>query len=215
MSAAMPTVIVLSLALLALVVTGLWWRYRSVACPARFAWLLENPYMRAVAGADAILDRADLRPGMRILDVGCGPGRLSLPAAERVGGGGEVVALDIQVRMLEKLDARARGAGIDNIRLVEAGAGAGATKAEQFDRALLVTVLGEIPNQAAALAEIYRALKTGGILSVTEVIPDPHYTRRDTVRRLCGEAGFHEVALFEGLLAFTLNCEKPASESDA
>jgi len=207
----MTTGVFLFLLLVALIGTGFWWRYRSVACPARFAWLLENPYMKAVAGADAILDRVGLQPGMRVLDVGCGPGRLTLPAAARVGPEGEVIALDIQPAMLVKLEARARSAGIDNIRLVEAGAGQGAVAPEAFDRALLVTVLGEIPDPAAALAEIDGALKAGGILSVTEVIPDPHYTRRDTVRRLCSRAGLREVGSFEGRLAFTLNFEKSAS----
>jgi len=40
---------------------------------------------------------------------------------------------------------------------------------------VLVTVLGEVPDREAALREIFDALKPGGILSVTEIIFDPHF----------------------------------------
>lgn len=195
----------------ALLAAGYWWRYHSLACPANLSWLLENPYMNAVAGPDMLLERLDLKEGMRLLDVGSGPGRLTLPASKLVGRSGEVVALDIQPKMLAKLRARIEAAAIENIRTVNAGAGSNKTDENYFDRALLVTVLGEIPDKHKALAEIYRALKDGGILSVTEVLPDPHYTRLKRVRALCRDAGFKEVEYFDGSLAFTINFMKPAT----
>ncbi len=165
--------------------------------------------MNAVAGPDVIIQRLGLEPGMKLLDVGSGPGRLTLPAARRVGKSGEVVALDIQAGMLDRLQARADAIGIDNIRLIHAEAGRGEPDRDYFDRALLVTVLGEIPDKQAALAEIHAALRQGGLLSVTEVIPDPHYTRRKRVRALCRAAGFQETGSFGGWLAFTINFIKP------
>jgi hypothetical protein len=72
-----------------------------------------------------------------------------------------------------------------------------------------VTVLGEIPEQKTALAEIFDSLKPGGVLSVTELIPDPHYQSRNTVRRLVLGAGFVEEHCFGNWLAFTLNFVKP------
>jgi membrane protease YdiL (CAAX protease family) len=53
------------------------------------SFLLENPFMNRVAGAQLLLDRADVASGMRVLDVGCGPGRIALPVALRVGANGE------------------------------------------------------------------------------------------------------------------------------
>ena len=202
------TVFVIVLALLA---TGYWWRYHSLACPANLSWLVENPYMNTVAGPDTILQRLHLEEGMKVLDVGSGPGRLALPTAKLVGKSGEVVALDIQSKMLDKLRVRTEAMGIDNIRIVNAGAGSGAIDKEYFDRALLVTVLGEIPSKDEALLEIYQALKDGGILSITEVLPDPHYTRLKRVRALCREAGFEEMEYFGGSIAFTINFMKPAN----
>lgn len=200
------TIVVITLVLFA---TGYWWRYRSLACPASLSWLVENPYMNAVAGADKILQKLRLEEGMRLLDVGSGPGRLALPAARLVGNTGEVVALDIQTKMLEKLRLRTEEMGLDNIRMINAAAGSGEIDKDYYDRALLVTVLGEIPNKNEALTEIYQSLRPGGILSVTEVIPDPHYRSPNKVRALCREAGFDEVESFGNWLCFTINFLKP------
>lgn len=78
-----------------------------------------------------------------------------------------------------------------------------------FDRAWLVTVLGEIPDKESALAHIYRALKPGGTLSIAEVLPDPHYQRRATVLRLAQSAGFEPVQHWSNRLAYTQNFVKP------
>ncbi len=195
--------------LLALLATLYWWRYHSLACPANLSFLVENPYMNTVAGPEKLLQRLHLSEGMRMLDVGSGPGRLSLPAAKKVGVKGEVVALDIQPEMLAKLRARIEAMSIENIRIVNADAGSGAVGKEYFDRALLVTVLGEISNKHEALLEIYQALKDGGILSITELIPDPHYTCLKKIRALCSEVGFEETEYFGNRAAFTVNFKKP------
>lgn len=199
---------------LVLLATGYWWRYRSLACPASLSWLVENPYMNAVSGPDKIFQRLRLEKGMKLLDVGSGPGRLALPAAKLVGKSGEVVALDLQSKMLKKLSVRAEDMRLDNIRVVNAGAGSGKTDKDYFDRALLVTVLGEIPNKNEALMEIYDSLKEGGILSVTEVIPDPHYTTMKKVRALCHDTGFKEMDSFGNWVAFTINFIKHGKEND-
>jgi ubiquinone/menaquinone biosynthesis C-methylase UbiE len=193
----------------ALLLIGWWWRHYSLACPAGASWLLENPYMLAVAGPDKLFARMGLEPGMRLLDVGAGPGRIAIPAAVRVGPEGEVVALDIQQKMLDKLQAKADRRGVTNLRTVHAAAGSGEVEQEYFDRAILVTVLGEIPDKGAALAEIFSALRSGGVLSVTELIPDPHYQSRRRVVELGRAAGFIEQGYLGNPLAYTLNLKKP------
>jgi len=202
------------LALAAVVAITLVWRFARRPCPAWLVPLLENPYFDAVAGAATLLERAGVAPGMQVLDAGCGPGRLTLPAAAGVGPAGRVVAVDIQPAMLETLAGRLRAQRIANVELLHAGLGEGKLPAETFDVALLVTVLGEIPDRLAALAEIYRSMRPGGVLSVTEVLPDPHYQRVSQVRALAAGAGFRETRIFRGWVSYTLNLRKPLARAE-
>ena len=112
--------------------------------------------------------------------------------------------------MLERVREKARADKLDgSIGFLRAGLGEGKLPASAFDRALLVTVLGEIPGRADALAEIFTALKPRGILSVTEVVFDPHFQTRQTVRLMAAAAGFRETAFFGNRLAYTIHFEKP------
>src|SRR5262245_16944869 len=133
---AMKTIsILLCLFALILVISGIWRfasRRRSLPCPAWLSWLVEidNPFARASRAA-VIIDNLDLEPGMRVLDVGCGPGRVTVPIAKRVTNG-QVVAVDIQPGMLERAQEKARRAAVTNIRFVQAGAGEGKLERNYF-----------------------------------------------------------------------------------
>lgn len=180
-------------------------RGSPIPCPASQSWVLDNPL--AEANARSLLARMNLSPGMKVLDVGCGIGRLSIPIAERVGPDGEVVALDLQQKMLDKLEKRAADRGVTNIRAFVGGAGEGKLQETGFDLAILVSVLGEIPpgRREAALREIHTALKPGAILSVTEGLPDPDFQTRRTVRGLAEAAGFRMESEHRAWLGFTQN----------
>lgn len=189
-------------------------RQHPIPLPPWLSFLLENPITEHFVGGELLVRRLHLAPGMSVLDAGCGPGRLTVPVAKAVGERGEIVALDVQREMLDKLERRIEAEGITNVRCVEASLGDGALGYETFDRALLVTVLGEVRNRAAALREIYAALKPDGILSVTEAFGDPDYRRPATVRREAGEAGFLLVEKYGGFPAYTLNFEKPSAAEE-
>lgn len=158
--------------------------------PASQARLLDNPVARMQAAK--VIGMMDLRPGMRVIDVGAGVGRLSIPIAGVVGPDGGVVAHDVQQEMLDILEKRAADVGLSNIETVRAVAGDGMIQAEAFDCAILASVLGEIPHarRIAALREIRDGLKPGGILYVAETLGDPHYQTRAATFRQGEGAGF-------------------------
>jgi len=152
--------------------------------PASKAWVLDNPLTRAMASG--IVRRLGIERGMRVLDVGCGPGRLTLPAARAVGDEGEVLATDLQRPMLDIVERRAAAQRLRNVRTLEAAAGSGSLPAGRSDVALLCFVLGEIPpdRRRAAIHEIAQALRPGGMLAVAEGIFDPHRQRPEAVLAL-------------------------------
>lgn len=206
--------ILLALFALALLIWAIWRfasRRQELPCPVWLRWLVEmdNPFTETNR-AEVILNLLELQPNMRVLDIGCGPGRLTIPAAKRVGPQGEVLAIDLQTGMLQRAQQKAQAAGLSNIRFLQLGMGNGNLQTVPADHALLVTVLGEIPNREAALREIFAALKPGGILSITEIIFDPHFQRRETVAQLAQATGFHEKAFYGNRIAYTLHLEKPA-----
>ena len=113
-----PIIYVLLTILVVTIIPPLVWRWasrgHSLPCPAWLRWLVElnSPFLRSNR-ASVIVEHLGLQPGMRVLDVGCGPGRLTVPMAEKVGPHGEVVAIDIQPRMLARAREKARQAGLE------------------------------------------------------------------------------------------------------
>jgi len=190
------------------------WRLASsryaIPCPPWLAWLVEidNPFF-ASTRSKTIIAHLDLKPGMRSLDAGCGPGRLTIPMAAKVGPVGRIVALDLSSAMLDRVKLRAERAKLANIDLRQGRIGNNELHFGAFDRAVLVAVLGEIPNRQAALWEIFEALKPGGILAVAEVIADPHFQRRSKVITLASSVGFRKKRQTGGPLAYAVYFEKP------
>lgn len=119
------------------------------------------------------------------------------------------MAVDIQPAMLEKAKARAERANLANIRFHQGVLGPKALHLGPFDRAVLVTVLGELENPEAALRDIFEMMKAGGVLAVTEVIADPHFQNQKTVRALAAAAGFREKKVVGGRYSYSMYFEKP------
>ncbi len=196
------------------IVTGIVWRLasrrRELPCPAWLHWCVEldNPFTKTNRAA-FIVEHLRLEEGMAVLDAGCGPGRLTVPVAKLVGASGVVVAVDVQSGMLDRARQKVAASGLNNVQFLNAAIGDGKLPNTCFDRALLITVLGEIIDPKAALKEIFNALKPGGILSVTEVIFDPHFQSCGTVTALASEVGFMVKERWGHKLAFVLHLAKP------
>ena len=112
----------------------------------------------------ALVERADLRTGARVLDVGCGAGETALIAANRIGPRGRIVACDVSGPLLDVARGRvereaAGGAAID---WTEADAATHAFGAAAFEHILSRFGVMFFPDSEAAFAHLRYALVPGG-----------------------------------------------------
>jgi SAM-dependent methyltransferase len=187
-------------------IVGAWWerlrgRLRPRPCPYSLAAALEIPGRRLLAGPRGVLTAFGISSGTTVLEIGPGTGFYSLEAARRVGPSGRLICLDLQPEMLLHTRRRIAGAGY-RASFVRADAQALPLRSGNVDQVFLITVLGEIPDRAATLAEIRRVLRASGRLSVCEQFPDPDFVTTRTMRRELAEAGFVEQKT-QGRLVYT------------
>jgi len=179
--------------------------------PAAMVRLIDNPLRRRFFSAGKTLDLVGIRPGMEVLELGPGSAFFTLEAARRVGPRGKLYSVDIEPQVIAPLKEKTQ-----NLTNVEARVGDAYELEfpnESLDLAFLVAVLGEIPDPVRALREIHRVLKADGLLSITEMLPDPDYPFRGTVVRWCREAGFELAQKGGNFFYYTLNFRKAKGES--
>ena len=161
---------------------------------------------------DKLIERSGIKPGMTVVDLGCGSGAFTAFVARAVGEQGKVCAVDIQPAMLKQLErklSKAEYEDISNIELKQAGAYGLPFEDESLDLIYMVTVLVEILDRGKALREIKRVLKPGGILAVTEFLPDPDYPLRSTVIKICQREGFVLDGNLGNLWNYTIRFKRP------
>ena len=166
---------------------ALWWRKNPSACPYSQRFWVEAPH--PFITRERLREILEPRPGERILEVGPGTGYYALPVAEWLGPDGRLDVLDVQQEMLDHTMRRAADQGIENIEPACADAQRMPYPDESFDAAYLVTVLGEIPDQGAALRELRRVAKPGGRIVVGELFGDPHMVTHRALLDRASEAG--------------------------
>jgi ubiquinone/menaquinone biosynthesis C-methylase UbiE len=155
-----------------------------------------------------VADDLKLHPGDRVLDVGCGPGRLAMAFAERVAPQGSVEGVDASPEMINRASSQARKRGVPaNFRV---------GYAQQlpfedatFDAVACTLALHHVAqdDQLTAVEEMYRVLKPGGRLAIAEFHkgrrrrhPGPRWVRHatedmlETALELAKSAGFTDTA---------------------
>lgn len=139
-------------------------------CPWWWGYLLASPTRRLKQNPRAILGPFILE-GMTILEPGPGMGFFTLELARLVGTQGRVVAIDIQPKMIKRLMRRAERAGLKDrieVRLAKDEQLGTEDLEGTVDFVLAFAVVHELPNAAAFFEEMFRCLKTGGRLFVSE-----------------------------------------------
>jgi ubiquinone/menaquinone biosynthesis C-methylase UbiE len=171
----------------AVIGVALWWRKNPSACPYSQRFWVQAPHPRITR--ERLRRILEPTPGERVLEIGPGTGYYTLDLAEWVGAKGSVEILDVQREMLDHTMHRAGERGLENVNPTHGDARQLPYDDDTFDAAVLVTVLGEIPDQDAALREIARVLRPGGRLIVGELFGDPHMVTTGALRQRAEAAG--------------------------
>lgn len=161
--------------------------------PAFMGPFLNSNLRRALQPPSKIIERSGIKEGMIVLDLGCGSGAFTTFVARGVGDNGRVYALDIQEDMLKQLEeklSRPENKDIKNIELINGSAHELPFEDSSLDLVYMVSVLQEISNRQKALQEVRRVLRPGGILAISEVLPDIDYFFKSTTIKIGREAGF-------------------------
>ena len=112
------------------------------------------------------LDAAGLRPGQKVLEVGCGPGFFTVPAARIVGEQGRVYALDVSPPAVERVEQKVEKASVTNVKTILADAAQTGLPDQSFDLIFVFGFAHSVGDLEGILAELHRLLKPAGTLSV-------------------------------------------------
>lgn len=139
----------------------------SRTCPVELAGGLDNSIRRLLQNPNKILNQY-IKPGMTVLDLGCGPGFFSIEIANMLAGHGKVIAADLQTGMLEKLKNKIKGTESEQrIEIHKCGdTKIGVT--ERVDFILVFYVIHEVKNQDKLLEELKSILKPDGKIYIIE-----------------------------------------------
>jgi len=158
-------------------------------CPWYMAYLFDNPLRPLIHNPVRILGEF-VKPGMTVLDIGCGMGFFSLGMAKMVGPEGKVLSLDLQDQMLRVLKRRARRRGLSGIIDVRLMTGPGFPVDDPVDFALCFWMVHEVPDQAVFFRELGQVLKPGKNTLIAE--PGMHIEKAalEKTVHIAGAQGF-------------------------
>jgi SAM-dependent methyltransferase len=160
-------------------------------------WVKEAERYDTMVGpfGDAMLDAAALKPGDRVLDIGCGNGATTIEAARRVRPGGLAIGIDLSPPMLDLARERATSAGVREAEFVQDDAQTHSFTAGEFDAVVSRFGLMFFDDPQAAFANLGRALRPGGRLAFVAW----QGIERSQWIMVPGAAAAHHVGLPEGI----------------
>ena len=156
---------------------------KNRVCPVALAGSLDNRIRRWLQNPRKILGPY-VKEGMKVLDIGCGPGFFSIELAQMVGKSGRVIALDLQEGMLRKLRDKVQGTELEERIMLHTCEKNSFGLSELVDFALAFYMVHEIPDQESFLNDIRSVLKPNGQVLIVE--PPLHASKKDfegTIRK--------------------------------
>lgn len=174
--------------------------------PARMGdAIAAGPYRNRVQPPVMVVDAINAKPGMKVVEIGCGSGLYTMAVAGAIGPNGMVYAVDVQQGMLDRLRARMEEHDVKNIVPILADAEAQIPLDDGIaDAVFSVTVLPEIPNPVKALLQIKRLMKADAVYADAELFLDPDYPLPRTITKWATEAGFERVKQIGNSLRYIL-----------
>lgn len=179
-------------------------------CPVESAAGLDRRYRYWLQPASGVIGPY-VAAGMRVLDIGCGPGYFTFPLSRMVGASGEVVAADLQQGMLDivasKMLDRIHFPANIVLHLCRPNA-IGATG--QFDFVLAFYMVHEAPDIPALIRELWQLTRSGGKVLIAEpALLGLTFSHFANTRRLCQKIGFKVENVRGIFLAKALLLSKP------
>lgn len=189
--------------------------------PQEWVEALPASAVESMAGTGNPFALGQLQPGERIVDCGSGAGADSLIAARLVGAAGHVIGIDMTPEMLAKARRNVGLAGLPNVEFREGVLEALPVTDGWADVVISNGVLNLVPDKAAALAEMFRVLRSGGRAQLADIVldrPVPGGSKADVslwtgciagglieedLRGLVQEAGFRDVEVRRGIDVFS------------
>ena len=176
--------------------------------PEFAANIIDNPLRRRIQPPDEMPTRHDIQAGMTVLEVGPGNGTYTVAAAKAIGESGQLITIDIEPKMIQRVKKRIQMEGIHNIDPRVADVFDLPFDNGFFDLVYMIAVIGEIPTPERAFKEFHRVLKAGGNLVFSELLMDPDYPRVKKLIDLAETSGFTLRNKVGNLAAYTVVFER-------
>lgn len=184
-------------------------QYRHVPAPAIATQLLDNPIRRKfIQKPETVAERMHLKSGMIVVEIGPGKGSYTIEVAKRILPDGKVYAIETQEAVVNSLRMKVDREGVTNVFPMVDNAYNMSFEDGSVDRVFVIACLPEIPDPVRVLKEVHRILKLNGLVSLSELFPDPDYPRRKTEIRWAEEAGFMLDETFGNWFIYQLNFRK-------
>ncbi|MCS7146109.1 MAG: class I SAM-dependent methyltransferase [Nitrososphaerota archaeon] len=177
------------------------------------AAMLENPLRRLIQDPYRVLGEIGVVDGVNLLDIGCGTGYISVPAAELVGPAGHVYAVDIDEAKLSTLRRKAEKKSLRNLTVIKAEAWSiNQIQPATIDLALMFFSLHHFAKPRESLIEAANKLRRGGRLFIYDPIKSRlagHGTNIGDVVKICTEIGLLAKSLRKNVVSYILEVVKP------
>ncbi|MGB2964786.1 MAG: class I SAM-dependent methyltransferase [Anaerolineales bacterium] len=172
--------------------------------PEFAANLIDNSLRRRIQPPDEMPIRHGITPGMTVLEIGPGNGTYTIAAARKIGDSGKLITIDIEPKMIQRVQKRVQKEGISNIEARVGNVFDLPFEDNSFDLVYMIAVIGEIPTPEMAMNEFFRVLSPQGSLVFSEILMDPDYPRSKALTRLAENAGFQLDKKTGGFFSYTL-----------